>query len=92
MFHSGGLYQRFETADVLFFGLDQRFLFVSLGQRFQIAGCSFVGLDQRKCVITVKGQASVFSGFSFRVVCIQGVPGGTCNTSGGCSLGQTIPI
>ena len=23
---------------------------------------------------------------------IQGVPGGMCNTSGGCSLGQTIPI
>jgi hypothetical protein len=23
---------------------------------------------------------------------IQGVPGGTDNTSGGCSLGQTIPI
>jgi len=23
---------------------------------------------------------------------IQGVPGGMCQTSGGCSLGQTIPI
>ena len=23
---------------------------------------------------------------------VQGVPGGMCNTSGGCSLGQTIPI
>ena len=62
-----GPYQRFETADVLFFGLDQRFIFVSAGQRFQIAGSSFVGLDRRRCV---KGQASVFSGCSFSVACV----------------------
>ena len=26
------------------------------------------------------------------ILYIQGVPGGMCNTSGGCSLCQTIPI
>ena len=43
---------------------------MSPGQCFQIAGFSFVGLDQRQCVVTVKGQASVFIGFSFSVACI----------------------
>jgi hypothetical protein len=33
-------------------------------------------------------ENTVFIGYIY----IQGVPGGKDNTSGGCSLGQTIPI
>ena len=29
---------------------------------------------------------------NFNIHIYTGVPGGMCNTSGGCSLGQTIPI
>ena len=30
--------------------------------------------------------------YIYTYIYIQGVPGGMCNTSGGCSLGQTVPI
>ena len=33
-----------------------------------------------------------FYKYTYEYIYIQGVPGGMCNTSGGCSLGQTIPI
>ena len=40
-----------------------------------------------KCVLYYYHRVST----QIQLTNIQGVPGGMCNTSGGCSLGQTIP-
>ena len=49
----------------------------------------------RYIYVAMKTEVSVvqnFLGSAFNNLYIQGVTGGMCETSGECSLGQTIPI
>ena len=53
---------------------------------------SFYGIVSRFCDSLRNHCQYVCCIKSSLLLFIQGVPGGMCNTSGGCSLGQTIPI
>ena len=58
------------------------------------SGRNYEQAEVRECVLLFGAESSVIqvAAQKFKDQDIQGVPGGMCQTSGGCSLCETIPI